>query len=56
MVNQDKIQIGNKKVKELDGGIYENLALLRKSLNKICEDNSLEKPEELEQLNNIFNS
>jgi len=55
MVKQQKINIGHKKVKELDGGIYENLSLLRKAVNKICENNNIDKPEELETLNSLFN-
>ena len=54
MVNRDKVIIGHSKVKELEGGIYENLALLRKALNKICLDNEFETPEELEIFNNMF--
>lgn len=54
MVKKEKIEQGHSKVKELDGGVYENLALLRKSLNKICESQSITKPEELETLNTLF--
>lgn len=55
MVNKDKINIGHNKVKELDGGVYDNLKLLRITLNKICEENEFVKPPELEQLNELFN-
>ena len=54
-MDKDKISIGHKKVKELDGGIYENLALLRKALNKIVLDAEIETPEELNTLNSVFN-
>ena len=55
MVKKDIIEIGHKKVKELDGGVYENLALLRKAMNKICDDNNIDKPDELLELNTLFN-
>ena len=43
-----------KKVKQLEGGIYDNLKLLRKALNELCENNNIELPESLIELNNIF--
>ena len=54
MVDSKKINIGHKKVKQLEGGIYENLALLRKALNELCEENKIELPESLAKLNEVF--
>ena len=54
MADKEKIKIGHKKVKELDGGIYDNLKLLREALNVICETENITKPEQLEELNNLF--
>lgn len=56
MVKKDKIMKGHKAMKNLDAGVHTNLELLREALNKICEENSFEKPKELEELNILFNS
>ena len=55
-MDKDKIQKGHSKVKQMDGGIHTNLELLRKALNSVCESQSIAKPEELTELNNIFDS
>lgn len=54
MVDIDKINIGHKKVKQLSGGIHENLAMLRKAINHLYEELDVEKPSYLEELNALF--
>lgn len=54
-MDSKKIEIGQKKIKKLDAGMHDNLKLLRQALNKICEENEFEKPQELIELNNLFN-
>ena len=53
-MDKDKINKGQNKIKQLDAGTHTNLELLRKSLNSICESQSIEKPVELQQLNELF--
>ena len=54
MVNKDIIQKGQKKVKQLEGGIHENLALIRKALNELCDEEVLTTPPSLIKLNELF--
>lgn len=54
MVKQKKIQIGHNKVKQLDGGIHENLSILRKAVNSLYDKLGEEKPQELIDLNDLF--
>jgi len=56
MVNQEKIKIGHKAVKQLPGGIHDNLAMLRKAINNLYEKLGEEKPQELVDLNDLFNN
>ena len=55
MVDKNKFEVGHKKCKSLPAGQHTNMQLLRQALNEICENESIDKPESLEELNNYFN-
>lgn len=55
-MDSKKIEIGNKKTKKLVAGVHTNMQMLRVALNKVCETLEIDKPDELKQLNTLFES
>jgi len=53
-MDKDKIMRGQEKVKKLEAGTHTNLQKLRKVCNSICEQLEIEKPSELNELNELF--
>jgi len=54
MVKLDKIKYKHKKIKELDGGIYDILEDIIEAIDMLFEENKLDKTDKVKKLKKLF--
>jgi len=54
MVKLDKIKYKHKKIKELDGGIYDILEDIIEAIDMLFEENKLDETDKVKKLKKLF--
>jgi hypothetical protein len=56
MVKEESVLKGHNKLKKLDGGIQENLQVLRECVNELYDNSGNPRPSKLVRLNELFDN